>query len=196
MTNKIVDIHQMSRRFYGSPRIHAELVLGEGIRCSRKRVERLFAQADIVGIHRRNRGGCTRRDPAAEPSDDLVNRACSESADSTGIHLTRRRPLRVVRRPRRICPRAHDNGEQWSLTGTGGQQEPREPGDSLSTALPPGRAILFASRGSWVRVPSSPPHLPAPCRDRPSLRSAFDHTQSVAFRYAQERRLLGGRQEW
>ncbi len=74
LTNTIVDIHRMSRRSYGSPRVHAELVLGEGIRCSRKRVERLMRQAGVVGIHRRKSGGCTRRDPGAAPSDDLVNR--------------------------------------------------------------------------------------------------------------------------
>jgi putative transposase len=74
LTNTIVDIHRMSRRSYGSPRVHAELRLGEGIRCSRKRVERLMAQAGVSGIYRRRRRGCTRRDPAAEPSDDLVNR--------------------------------------------------------------------------------------------------------------------------
>jgi putative transposase len=74
LTNKIVDIHRMSRRSYGSPRVHAELVLGEGVRCSRKRVERLMRQAGIVGIHRRKGRGCTRRDPDAVPSDDLVNR--------------------------------------------------------------------------------------------------------------------------
>jgi len=74
LTNTIVDIHRMSRRSYGSPRVHAELRLGEGIRCSRKRIERLMAQAGVSGIHRRRRRGCTWRDPAAEPSDDLVKR--------------------------------------------------------------------------------------------------------------------------
>ena len=44
LTNTIVDIHRMSRRSYGSPRVHAELRLGEGICCSRKRVERLMRQ--------------------------------------------------------------------------------------------------------------------------------------------------------
>ena len=44
LTDTIFDIHWMSRRSYGSPRVHAELVLGEGERCSRKRVERLMAR--------------------------------------------------------------------------------------------------------------------------------------------------------
>ncbi|MGI8939940.1 MAG: IS3 family transposase [Iamia sp.] len=74
LTSTIVDIHQASRRSYGSPRVHAELVLGEGIRCSRKRVERLMRQAGIAGIHRRRHGGCTHRD-GTEPSDDLVKRS-------------------------------------------------------------------------------------------------------------------------
>ena len=74
LTSAIVDIHQMSRRSYGSPRVHAELRLGEGIRCSRKRVERLMRQAGIQGVYRRRGRGCTRRDPAAVPNDDLVGR--------------------------------------------------------------------------------------------------------------------------
>ena len=74
LTNTIVDIHRMSRRSYGSPRVHAELRLGEGVRCGRKRVERLMRQAGIAGIYRRKARGCTRRDPDAVPSDDLVNR--------------------------------------------------------------------------------------------------------------------------
>src|SRR3954466_3913377 len=75
LTNAIVDIHRMSRRSYGSPRVHAELRLGLDTFCSRKRVERLMRQAGVAGIHRRRKGqGCTRRD-GSEPSDDLVNRA-------------------------------------------------------------------------------------------------------------------------
>lgn len=74
LTNTIVDIHRMSRRCYGSPRVHAELRLGEGIRCSRKRVERLMRQAAVSGIYRRKGRGCTRRDPDAAPSADLVKR--------------------------------------------------------------------------------------------------------------------------
>jgi putative transposase len=79
LSNTIVDIWTMSRRSYGSPRVHAELKLGLDVRCSRKRVERLMRQAQIAGIHRRRRGGCTRRDLDAEPSDDLVKRSFDPS---------------------------------------------------------------------------------------------------------------------
>ncbi|MDQ4090623.1 MAG: IS3 family transposase [Actinomycetota bacterium] len=75
LTNTIVDIHRMSRRSYGSPRVHAELRLGLELHCSRKRVERLMRQVGLAGIHRRRRGGCTRRDATATSADDLVNRA-------------------------------------------------------------------------------------------------------------------------
>src|SRR4051794_15054065 len=57
LTNTIVDIHRASRRSYGSPRVHAELRLAEGVRCSRKRVERLMRQAGVAGIYRRRRRG-------------------------------------------------------------------------------------------------------------------------------------------
>ena len=63
----------MSRRSYGSRRVHNELRLGLGTCCSRKRIERLMRQAGVAGIHRPRRGGCTRRD-GSEPCDDLVGR--------------------------------------------------------------------------------------------------------------------------
>jgi putative transposase len=74
LTDTIVDIWRMSRRSYGSPRVHAELRLGQDVRCSKKRIERLMREAGICGIYRRRHRGCTRRDLSAEPSDDLVNR--------------------------------------------------------------------------------------------------------------------------
>ena len=73
LTKTIVDIHKMSRRSYGSPRVHAELRLGLGTFCSRKRVERLMRQAGVSGIYRRRGHGCTRRD-GSEPADDRVGR--------------------------------------------------------------------------------------------------------------------------
>jgi putative transposase len=77
LTAKIVEVHRRSRGTYGSPRVHAELRLGEGLCIGRKRVERLMRQAGLEGIYRRRRRGCTKRNLAAEPNDDLVNRRFS-----------------------------------------------------------------------------------------------------------------------
>ena len=72
-TEQIREIHTQSRGTYGSPRVHAELVLGEGIHVGKKRVERLMRQAGLEGIHRRKNHFTTRRDPKAALCDDLVN---------------------------------------------------------------------------------------------------------------------------
>jgi len=77
LTETIIEIWRQSRGTYGSPRVWAELRLGQGIRVGRGRVERLMRQAGIEGVYRRRRGGCTRRNPHATPSDDLVNRRFS-----------------------------------------------------------------------------------------------------------------------
>lgn len=71
--NTIVDIHTMSRGSYGTPRIHAELRLGMGLRVGRKRVARLLRITGRAGI-----GGNThkkrRKKPAPAPHEDLVRR--------------------------------------------------------------------------------------------------------------------------
>lgn len=75
LTETICEIWAQSRGTYGSPRIWAELRLGQNLSVSRKRVERLMRQAGIEGVYRRRRRhGTTKRDPHAVPSDDLVNR--------------------------------------------------------------------------------------------------------------------------
>ena len=66
--------HACSYGTYGSRRIHAELVLGQRCNVSRGRVERLMRCAGLQGVHRRRLRGCTRRDRAATPSRDLVER--------------------------------------------------------------------------------------------------------------------------
>jgi hypothetical protein len=71
---QIRQIHARSRGTYGAPRIHAELRLGLGVHVSRKRVARLRREHGLQGVHRRRRGGLTRRDPAATPAPDLVQR--------------------------------------------------------------------------------------------------------------------------
>jgi len=74
LTAKIRAIHRASRGTYGSPRVWAELRLGDGVRVGRKRVERLMRRAGLEGVYRRRRRGCTVRDPNGEPSEDLVQR--------------------------------------------------------------------------------------------------------------------------
>ena len=74
LLERIHAAHRDSRCTYGSPRVHAELRLGLGIRCGRKRVERLMRAAGLAGVSRRRARGCTRRDPDAQPNDDRVNR--------------------------------------------------------------------------------------------------------------------------
>jgi putative transposase len=71
---QIQRIHTESGGTYGSPKIHAQL-RREGIRVSRKRVERLMREAGLQGAFmRKRRRSSTRRDPAAAPAPDLVNR--------------------------------------------------------------------------------------------------------------------------
>ena len=71
LSTQIVEIHAMSRGTYGVPRVHAELRLGRGVRCGRKRVARLMKLARLQGIYRRH--GKHRR-PAPAVHDDLVRR--------------------------------------------------------------------------------------------------------------------------
>ncbi len=66
-----MQVHADSRCSYGSPRVHAELQLGLGLRCGRKRVARLMRQAGIAGIGHRHK---KRRRPASATHDDLVER--------------------------------------------------------------------------------------------------------------------------
>jgi transposase-like protein len=74
LTERIRQLHERSRGTYGAPRIHADLRDFDGLRVGRKRVARLMRAAGLVGCHRRRRVGLTRRDPAARPAPDLVQR--------------------------------------------------------------------------------------------------------------------------
>ena len=74
LVEQIRQIHARSRQTYGAPRVHAELRLGLDVRVGRKRVARLMREHGLQGVHRRRRGGLTRRDPAATPAPDLVER--------------------------------------------------------------------------------------------------------------------------
>jgi putative transposase len=73
LANTVVDIHTASRGSYGTPRMHAELRIGRGLRVSRKRVAGLLRLAGLAGIggntHRKRR---KRAMPAAH--EDRVQR--------------------------------------------------------------------------------------------------------------------------
>jgi len=72
---RIREIHAAHREVYGSPRVHAELVLGDGERIARKRVERLMRQAGLTGLRPKKRGRTTVRVPGVRVCEDLVDRA-------------------------------------------------------------------------------------------------------------------------
>ncbi len=74
LIERIQAIHGANRGVYGSPRIHAELVMAHGIRIGRKRVERLMREARISGMVRRKRGRTTISVPGVRVADDLVRR--------------------------------------------------------------------------------------------------------------------------
>lgn len=74
LTERIREIHRDNRGVYGAPRIHAELRMAQGIRVSRKRVERLMRDAGISGLVSRKRGRTTIRVPGVRVADDLVER--------------------------------------------------------------------------------------------------------------------------
>ena len=71
LSAEIAEIHTMSRGSYGSPRVHAELRLGRGIRCGRKRIARLMRRSGLQGVFRRKR---KRAEPVPAVHDDLVRR--------------------------------------------------------------------------------------------------------------------------
>ncbi len=72
LSDKIRDVHRKSRGSYGAPRVHV-MLRRDGVRVGRKRVARLMRQAGLNGCSRR-RGSTTRRDPAARPAPDRVQR--------------------------------------------------------------------------------------------------------------------------
>ena len=80
LTRLIREIHKDNRGVYGSPRIHAELRLANGVRVARKRVERLMRQANISGLTLRKKGRTTIKVPGVRVCEDLVDRNFLASA--------------------------------------------------------------------------------------------------------------------
>lgn len=79
LISKILEIHERSRKTYGSPRVHAEL-RAIGVRCGRKRVARLMREEGLRGCLRGRRKRTTRRNEHAIPAEDLVRREFAAAA--------------------------------------------------------------------------------------------------------------------
>jgi putative transposase len=73
LLRRIRTIHEASRQSYGVPRIYEEL-REDGVAVGRDRVARLMRHAGLQGISRRRFVVTTRRDDAARPAPDLVER--------------------------------------------------------------------------------------------------------------------------
>ncbi len=73
LTNRIREIHQVSRGTYGAPRVHAELKEG-GQRVGLNRVARLMKKANLQGVSRRKWIRTTVRSAEGSAAPDLVDR--------------------------------------------------------------------------------------------------------------------------
>ena len=74
LVEEIRAVHVESRQTYGYRRVRAELVDGRGHAVGRARVARLMRSHGIVGLTRRKFCRTTRRDEAARPAPDLLER--------------------------------------------------------------------------------------------------------------------------
>ncbi len=74
LTARIAVLHKLRRGVYGSPRIWADLVLDDGERLGRKRVERLMREAGLSGLITRKWKATTIRVPGVRVADDLLDR--------------------------------------------------------------------------------------------------------------------------
>ena len=80
LTGRIAVIHKQSRETYGSPRVHAELRLADGLQVGRKRVERLMRTAGLSGQLNRRKGRTTISVPGVRTAPDLVERDFNPTA--------------------------------------------------------------------------------------------------------------------
>jgi putative transposase len=72
---------ECSRRIYGAPRIHADFVLGLGVRVGRKRIARLMRELDIIGLSKgHGKRPAPKMPPECEAAPDLVKRLFTANA--------------------------------------------------------------------------------------------------------------------
>jgi putative transposase len=80
LTDRIRQLHQQRRGVYGSPRIWADLILDDGERIGRKRVERLMRQAGLSGLITKRWRATTVRVPGVRVAGDLLDRDFAAAA--------------------------------------------------------------------------------------------------------------------
>jgi putative transposase len=80
LTTRIRELFPLRRGAHGSPRIWSDLVLGDGERLGRKRVERLMRLAGLSAVATRKWRGTTIRVAGVRVADDLVDRKFSAEA--------------------------------------------------------------------------------------------------------------------
>jgi putative transposase len=80
LTVRIRELHAKRRGVYGSPRIWADLVLDDGERIGRKRVERLMRRAGLSGLVTKKWKATTIRVPGVRVGDDLLDRKFAAGA--------------------------------------------------------------------------------------------------------------------
>jgi len=74
LTERIRELHAKRRGVYGSPRIWSDLIVDDGERIGRKRVERLMRQAGLSGLIAKKWRATTVRVPGVRVADDLLDR--------------------------------------------------------------------------------------------------------------------------
>jgi putative transposase len=80
LTTRIRELFPLRRGAHGSPRIWSDLVLGDGERIGRKRVERLMRLASLSAVATKKWRGTTIRVAGVRVADDLVDRKFSAEA--------------------------------------------------------------------------------------------------------------------
>ncbi len=80
LTDRIAVLHKKRRKVYGSPRIWSDLVLDDGEKIGRKRVERLMRQAGLSGLITKKFKATTVRVPGVRVADDLLDRQFAAGA--------------------------------------------------------------------------------------------------------------------
>jgi putative transposase len=80
LTVRICELFKLRREVYGSPRIWSDLVLDDGERIARKRVERLMRQAGLCALMPKKWKATTIRVPGVRVADDLLDREFAAGA--------------------------------------------------------------------------------------------------------------------